>query len=255
MKRGFDEIEFDNQYPPSIVWDNKDVVSKCLAKFLTLSEKSKLAQTCRRLYTIFNQNDQAIRFMCNIYRIDEFDDFTKKRCIVTSGILECVKFGIEIMNIYYLDCLEEIYKLRLFQHEDVISYLTSNNQFYFKSFSKMIVSSCNGGFFDFTCSLFENRNSKWMSKESFNIFRIKHSASIETLRKDIWERLTSFASLETIKKCEYIFKTDVDAELLLSTLMNNDDINVFGYLWDQTSIIVRTSNYLKLRLRHCLNEK
>lgn len=248
MKRGFEEIEFDNQYPPSIVWDNKDVVSNCIGSFLKLDEKSKLSQTCRRLYTIFNENDQSIRFMCNLYRIREFDNYTRKKCIIASGILECVQFGIENMNILYSECLKEICKSGLFQHEDVISYLTSNNVISFNIFKKMVKSSFEHGFIDFTCSFFENRNSKWISNTYFNLFKIEHSARIESIRNDIWNGLIIFNSLEEIKKYESIFKRDIDIDLLLLTF-HNYDINVFGYLWNQSSMLIKKSNYTKLCLR------
>lgn len=254
MKRGLDQIEFDNSYQPSIVWDNKDIISSCISKFLTLDEKSKLSQTCRRLYTIFNENDKAIRFMCNIYRINELDKRIRRKCIATSGILECVKFGIENMNIYHLKCLKEIYKSCLFQHEDVISYLTFNNIFYFKDFSKMIYGSFDAGFFDFTCSLFENRNSKWMSKDYFNLLKIENAADIENIRKNIWDSLLIGESLEIIKKFESSFKKDITLESILEALYNVD-LNVFEYIWNQAPITIRTASNVKKNLRDKLKTK
>lgn len=250
MKRGFDELEFDNPYPPSIVWHNKDIVSNCISKFLTLDEKSKLSQTCRRLYTIFNQNDQSIRFMCNLYRIREFTDLVRKNCIIGSGILECIQYMIEKMNVLYLECLKEICKSGLFQHEDVISYLTLTNTINLKNFKKILKSSFEYGFIDFTCSFLENRNSKWFSNTNFNFFKIENSGHIEMIRNKIWESLIVSKSVEEIKKYESVLKKDmVDINLLLLTLYN-DDINVFGYFWDQASILVRTCDYTRLSFRN-----
>lgn len=247
MKRGLEEEEI----VPSRAWNYKDVIVKCISKFLSLREKSMLSQTCRKLYVMFVKHDESIRLMCGLWRLDDMNTYAERACITTSGNLECVRFLLEYDTSFKEPeiFLKIIYKSSIFQHENVISYLTNLLSLQkFKIFKKLIKRSFERDDIAFCCSLFTNENSKWFEKNRFDKFKLKFKDNFRDLKEKIWFRSVSGDGLETIKKYENTFKCEDN----ISSSLFNEDFNVFNYFWNQLPLYERKGeailNFLGLDL-------
>jgi hypothetical protein len=228
MKRGLEEEEF----LASRAWNYKDVVVKCISRFLSLKEKSMLSQTCRKLYVMFIKHDKSMQLMCGLWRLNDMNIYAERACIVTSGNLECVRFLLEF-DTSFKDpeiFLKIIYESGMFQHGNVISHLTNLLSLQkFKIFKKLIKRSFESDDIAFCCSLFTNENSKWFEKNRFDKFKLRFKEEFQELKEKIWFRCVSGDDLETIQKYENTFK----CEDTISSSMLNEDFNVFNYFWNQ----------------------
>lgn len=229
MKRGSEE-----EIEASRAWNYKDVVVKCISKFLSLRDKSMLSQTCRKLYVMFVKHDKSIRLMCGLRRIEGINWYSERICIATSGNLECIRFLFE--NDFSLNpdiFLKIICKYGKFEYENVLSYLTHLMSLKkFKMFNKLIKCLIENDYITFACSLFTNENSKWVEKDRFEKFQLKFSLEFEELKEEIWFQSVSSDDLETIKKLENTFKCE---DSIISSVTNKHS-NVFDYFWNQLSL-------------------
>lgn len=212
MKRVREEEKEEEVMPMNQVWYNKDIMTKCIGPYLSLSEKSKLCQTCARLRTIFITYDKSINLLCS-----QIDWYEKMIQMCVTEDFECIKFvGDEyVLNLLYIIC-----KYGTFKNEQIILYLTNRipKDYTTKMFNLLIKTAIEKYEDDFALSLLANENSNFD----------KHY-----IRCVVYDAVLSSHSFETFEKLIKIFDSILPSYHDIKNSLRNKDVRIFEKLWNR----------------------
>jgi hypothetical protein len=202
------------------VFFNGDILVTCIGSFLPLPEKAKLSQTCSYIRKLFLNKDRALRFMCKLWSIEEIVPSQKRKCVITCGILECVKF-IESKEkedpynylIHIYDLGQQNILLYFFNKLEHSMYTDDDDAR--KIFKKVVKHSVMNGFFEIACSLFLNKNALWMNHDYYNNVIVPENTNIQFY---IWIRICMKLPFQIIIQLEPVFNIHNNLESLTSCL-------------------------------------